>query len=72
MKNIPLTLSGVKSKVKILDFWSSNGAPYQQEMPKLQDLYNTYKSQGIEIIVIPLDKDKKATEKLKKMKVNQD
>ena len=53
-----LTLSSLKGKVILLDFWASWCVPCRKEMPNLKSIYKKYHSQGFEIIGISLDQDK--------------
>lgn len=50
-----LSIYGVKSKVKILDFWASWCGPCRAENPNIKMIYEKYKSKGLEVIGISLD-----------------
>ena len=56
----PLSLYGVKAKVKILDFWASWCGPCRAENPTLRRIYADYASKGLEIISVSLDTDRDA------------
>ncbi|MBD8389506.1 AhpC/TSA family protein [Dysgonomonas sp. BGC7] len=45
-----------KGKYTLIDFWASWCPPCRAEMPKLVELYGTYKNKGLEIVGISLDK----------------
>lgn len=45
----------LKGKVLVIDFWATWCGPCVAEMPKMKELYATYKSQGVEFVGISLD-----------------
>lgn len=53
-----VSLSDLKGKVKIIDFWASWCGPCRLENPNMVKLYATYKDKGLEIISISLDENK--------------
>ncbi len=50
-----VTLSKVRAKIKLIDFWASWCGPCRLSMPKLKQLYEEYREKGLEIIGISLD-----------------
>jgi thiol-disulfide isomerase/thioredoxin len=50
-------LSEVKSKLILIDFWAVWCYPCLRSMPDLVNLYNKYKSNGLQIYAISLDRD---------------
>ena len=54
----PITLSAIKGKVTIVDFWASWCKPCRIENPNLVKLYDKYHSKGLEIISVSLDRGK--------------
>lgn len=53
-----LSLSDLRGKVVLIDFWASWCGPCRKENPHVVKLYNKYKDQGFEILSVSLDKDK--------------
>lgn len=51
-------LSDYKGKGVMLNFWATFCKPCEAEMPYMEELYPTYKEQGIEIIAVSLDSTK--------------
>ena len=51
-----ITLSKIKGKVTIVDFWASWCKPCRIENPNLVKLYDTYHSKGLEIISVSLER----------------
>ena len=53
----PLTLSSMRGKYVLIDFWASWCRPCRQENPNLVRVYDTYKDKGFTILGVSLDKD---------------
>lgn len=49
-------LSDVKGKVVILDFWATWCPPCRMEIPHFEELHQEYKSKGLAVIGIALDR----------------
>lgn len=54
----PFTLSSLKGKVVLIDFWASWCGPCRKENPNVVALYARYKDHGFEILGVSLDRDK--------------
>ena len=57
-----ISLSSLKGKVVLIDFWASWCAPCRKEMPNVVKLYNQYKEKGFTVYSVSLDEDPKAWE----------
>ncbi|MEO0074583.1 MAG: TlpA disulfide reductase family protein [candidate division WOR-3 bacterium] len=55
-----ITLSQLKKKVILIDFWATWCPPCQEAIPHLVDLYDKYKDKGLAILGISLDQNKEA------------
>ena len=44
-----------KGKVLILDFWNTLSAPCKEEIPFLNELYQTYRNKGLEVIGVSVE-----------------
>lgn len=58
-----VTMSSVKGKIKIVDFWASWCGPCRLNNPALRQMYEEFHSKGLEIIGVSLDTNKAAWEK---------
>jgi len=69
--NGEVNLNDFKGKVVYLDFWASWCKPCLKSFPWMTAMKSAYAEQGLEIIAVNLDKDRKLAEKfLQKVNVN--
>ncbi|HET6244866.1 MAG: AhpC/TSA family protein [Bacteroidetes bacterium] len=54
------SLSDLKGKVVLIDFWAAWCKPCRAENPNMLRLYNKYKDKGFDILGVSLDKDKES------------
>jgi thiol-disulfide isomerase/thioredoxin len=57
-ETVDITLNAFKGKVVLLDFWASWCAPCRASFPWMNEMQNRYRSQGLVVIAINLDKDR--------------
>jgi len=51
-----ITLSGLRGKVVLLDFWATWCGPCKESIPHLTQLYKNYQDKGFELIGMSMDK----------------
>ena len=52
-----ISLSSLKGKVVLLSFWSIYCQPCRQEMPMMDSLYQKYRSEGLDVVGVNIDRD---------------
>lgn len=56
----PVSLSSLRGKVVLIDFWASWCMPCMAELPNVIELYAAYKDKGLEIFGVSLDRNREA------------
>lgn len=56
----PVSLSSLRGKIVLIDFWASWCRPCRAENPNVVKMYNKYHAQGFEVFSVSLDKNKPA------------
>ncbi|TAE70254.1 MAG: TlpA family protein disulfide reductase [Bacteroidetes bacterium] len=59
-KNRVTSISELRGKVVLIDFWASWCGPCIRSFPKVKALYDTYKSKGFEVVGVSVDDNQKA------------
>jgi len=65
--SIILHISDKKKSYTLVDFWFSHCGPCRQQFPSLKKIYDTYKTNGFEIIGISVDQTEDAVKDWKKV-----
>ncbi|MEO6883865.1 MAG: TlpA disulfide reductase family protein [Bacteroidia bacterium] len=55
----PVSLSSLRGKIVLIDFWASWCGPCKEELPNVVAAYKKYKDKGFTVFSVSLDKDKK-------------
>ncbi len=55
--DIEVSLSSLKGKYVLVDFWASWCGPCRNENPKVVAAYNKYNSKGFEVLSVSVDED---------------
>lgn len=61
MKGKRVRLSDFRGKVVLLNFWATWCLPCRREMPSLERLYQSYRSRGLVVVAVSIDRASSAT-----------
>ncbi len=56
-----LTLSGLRGQVVVLNFWATWCPPCRNEMPAIEEVYRTYRDQGLAVMAINVQEAEQQT-----------
>jgi len=68
ISGLDVTLSELKGKVVLLDFWATWCPPCRVEVPNLREIYRKFKDEDFALISVSLDRDLQAARKFVKDK----
>jgi peroxiredoxin len=54
-----VSLTALRGKVVVIDFWAPSCGPCVRDFPKLKELYSKYQAQGLEVLGISIDPDER-------------
>ncbi len=58
LRGRPIRLAALRGeKAVFLNFWASSCLPCQQEMPMMEKLYRRFRSRGLEIVAVSIDRN---------------
>jgi thiol-disulfide isomerase/thioredoxin/outer membrane lipoprotein-sorting protein len=55
LADTPVTLSKLRGKPVLLDFWASWCGPCRMELPHVQELYTEYAGKGLQVVAVSVD-----------------
>jgi thiol-disulfide isomerase/thioredoxin len=67
LKGQKVTLSSLRGKVVLIDFWAQWCEPCKKELPQLDKLARDYAGKGVVVLAVNIDKQRENAERMSKL-----